>query len=282
MFPVRGFAWGADGHRAVNRAAAKHLAAGMPEFLKDAAPRIEYLGPEPDRWREMSEAALKGAQEPDHYIDLEPLKGMDLPRNRYQFFRALEQRRAADPEHAEDLYPEKIGLQPYIVAEIYGRLVVAFREYRHARASREDTSPMEQNIVFYMGWLGHYVADAANPLHTTVNYDGWVETPNPEHLSSAKGIHSRMESDFVKANLDRLEFESLMTKPRVLAAPWRDYLKYLDHSHELVKRVYQLDAAKGFDGEGSADSRDFLRQRLAAGASMLRDLWYTAWVQSER
>lgn len=274
------FGWGEDGHQAINREAVKNLPPDMPRFLKSAASRVAYLGPEPDRWREDSEFSLKHSQEPDHYIDFEPIAGLELPRDRYQFFRALEQRRAADPKHADVLYPEKVGLQPYIVAEIYGRLKVAFREYRKAEAEGRSTAAIRPNIVLYMGWLGHYVADGSNPLHTTVNYNGWVQQPNPHSYRAAPGIHSKMETAFVSANLDRLAFHDLVAPPRVLNDPWRDYLAYLKDSHKLVERVYQLDLQNGFRGEGTAESREFIRQRLAAGASMLRDLWYTAWIES--
>ena len=37
---------------------------------------------------------------------------------------------------------------------------------------------MEQAILFYAGWLGHYVGDGSQPLHTTIQYNGWVG-PNP-------------------------------------------------------------------------------------------------------
>jgi hypothetical protein len=62
--------------------------------------------------------------------------------------------------------------------------------------------------------------------------------------------------------------------------PFAAYLQYLRDSHALVEKVYQLEKAGGFGGEGTDESRQFIRQRLAAGATMLRDLWYTAWLQS--
>jgi len=46
--------------------------------------------------------------------------------------------------------------------------------------------------------------------------------------------------------------------------------------------VYQLEKAGGFVGAGSAESRDFTAERLAAGASMLRDMIYTAWIESAK
>jgi hypothetical protein len=35
-------------------------------------------------------------------------------------------------------------------------------------------------------------------------------------------------------------------------------------------------------GAGTAESREFTAERLAAGASMLRDMIYTAWVESAK
>jgi hypothetical protein len=41
-----------------------------------------------------------------------------------------------------------------------------------------------------------------------------------------------------------------------------------------------LEKAGGFVGAGSAESREFTAERLAAGASMLRDMIYAAWLES--
>jgi hypothetical protein len=67
-----------------------------------------------------------------------------------------------------------------------------------------------------------------------------------------------------------------------LKDPWRDYLQYLRDSNKLVEKVYQIEKAGGLKDTGTPESRDFLRQRLAAGAQMLLNLWYTAWEESAR
>ena len=109
----------------------------MPLFLRRAVAEITYLGPEPDRWRSPTELALKNAQEPDHFIDLERVDWLDpLPPGRYEFYRRLYEKRAANPEHGDDYLPEHVGLQPYITMEVYGRLKAALREYRQLRATR--------------------------------------------------------------------------------------------------------------------------------------------------
>ncbi len=272
--------WGNEGHMMINRVAAEKLPPDVPAFLKNAEEQLAYLGPEPDRWREKSELALKLSQEPDHFIDLELVEGMTLPPDRYSYYRALDARRQQNPSQADSLQPDKVGLQPYITMEVFGRLVVAFREYRHA--VRDHTNPQfaERNAIFYAGWLGHYVADGANPLHTTVNYNGWT-TANPHGYTTEKTIHWKMEGVFVAANQKQLMFATLVPdKARKLENPFQDYVAYLRKSHRYVEQVYQLEKAGGFDAAGSPESRQFIEQRMAYGAEMLRDLWYTAWVDS--
>lgn len=272
--------WGDEGHMMINRVAAEKLPPDVPGFLRKAEDQLAYLGPEPDRWREKSELALKLSQEPDHFIDLELVEGMTLPPDRYSFYRALEAKRQKSPGQPDSLLPEKVGLQPYITMEIYGRLVVAFREYRHAMREHASTEFAERNAIFYAGWLGHYVADGSNPLHTTVNYNGWT-TANPDGYTTVKTIHWKMEGVFVASNLQQLPFAAMVPdKARKLQNPFQDYLAYLRQSHEYVEKVYQVEKAGGFNGAGSPESRQFIEQRLAAGAEMLRDLWYTAWMDS--
>ena len=281
LVPVLGITWGNEGHMAINRAAALKLPADMPAFLKNSADHLAYLGPEPDRWREKLEPQLKYSQEPDHFMDMELTDWMSkLPPDRYLFIRAVYEHRAADPKYATpEMYPEKIGFLPYQTLEVYGRLKVAFREYRKAQKEGRSTADAEANAVYYAGWLGHYVGDGSNPLHTTVNYNGWTG-PNPNKYDTTKTIHWRMEGPFVTRNIEKLDFSDLVTAPKKLNHPFEDYIAYLRESQKHVEEVYQLDLKCGFEGNGTPESREFIRHRLAAAAQMLADMWYTAWVES--
>jgi hypothetical protein len=276
------YGWGNDGHRDINREAALVLPADVPAFLRttEAVNEIEYLGPEPDRWRSKGAPELSAEQAPDHFMDMEmaDLVGT-LPRNRYDFIRALQVYADKNPSMAAELTPEKVGLQPYQTNEVYERLLVAFRTYRDYSAAKLDTRPVEQSIIFYAGWLGHYAGDGSQPLHTSVQYNGWVGE-NPHGYTTQHTIHSQFETAFVSANIKPEDFASLMGKPHVMGDVFTEYVAYLRHSNSLVEKVYQLEKAGGFDGAGSTESIDFTRERLAAGATMLRDLIYTAWVKS--
>lgn len=275
-------AWGNEGHVYTNRVAAQKIPVSMPQFLRSAAAiaEIAYLGPEPDRWRSPSEFALKNAQEPDHFIDLERVAWLDpLPPGRYEFYRKLYEKRAATTEHPDDYLPERVGLQPYITMEVYGRLKAAFREYRQLQSAHQPTRPVQQAIIFYAGWLGHYVADGSQPLHTTIQYNGWVG-PNPKGYTTEHHIHGLFESAYLGANIKTKDFAGLVTAPERLDDPFARYIAYLRNSNSLVENVYALEKAGAFTGKGSPAAFDFTTHRLAAGSQMLLNLWYTAWLES--
>ena len=277
------FGWGSKGHTMINRLAAENLPADMPAFLRsaDAINEIAYLGPEPDRWRSRAEPELVAAQAPDHFIDIElaDLIG-PLPRQRYQFIAALYAYAAAHPEMAQEMRPEKVGFQPYITNEVWERLKSAMRDYRQLAAEHQDTKPVEAAILFYAGWLGHYVADGSQPLHVTVNYNGWAGKENPNGYTTDHTIHWRFEGPFVDAAVNESDVRPLLAPQHTIGDEWDDYLAYLRHTSSLVERVYQLDKQHGFDGTGTPEARQFTAERLAAGASMLRDLYVAAWVKS--
>lgn len=279
------FGWGNEGHRMINRIAAEKLPADVPAFLRapDAINEIEYLGPEPDRWRSPAEPELNSAQAPEHFIDLELADRIGpLPRKRFDYIAALYAAAEQHPDWVKDLRPDHVGLQPYITTEVYERLKAALREYRGLSAMHRDTKPVEQAIIFYAGWLGHYVADGSMPLHVTVNYDGWVAKENPNGYTTQHGIHSLFESTFVSANLHAADVAPLVGSPKAIEDPFADYLLYLRHSATLIERVYQLEKSQSLAGAGTPESRQFVAERLAAGATELRDMIYTAWLESAK
>lgn len=295
------FGWGPDGHQFVNRSAAMHAPNEMPAFFRSAVDQLEYLGPEPDRWRSPSEPSLKNAQDPEHYIDLELLEGFgELPPKRFDYYRKLEAFRLSDappnpkllaiagdqvPAHEAKqkfLAPEIIGLQPWITVEVYERLVVAFHEYRRLMQENKPTQPAEANAIFYAGWLGHYVGDGANPMHTTIDYNGWVG-PNPHGYTTSKSTHYEFENRFVHDNLKYEDVAARLHAPTPIQGDvFAAYLRYLRDSNALVETTYQLEKAGAFQKAGTHDGREFVIGRLAAGAQELVNLWYTAWMESEK
>lgn len=281
LLPVLAPGWGDVGHTVINRVAAEKIPADMPQFLKAAASRIGWLGPEPDRWRSSLEKPLNEAQAPDHFIDLEYADRLrPLPPDRYKYIQAVYKFRELHPRDGMP-QPEQIGFQPYITIEVFDRLKVAFREYRHLQAAGRPTADAEANAIFYAGWLGHYVGDGSNPMHTSIHYNGWVG-PNPKGYSTSHDVHSKMETVFVNANPEVTHISDLVAAPSYLNHPFEDYLAYLHESRSTLEQAYALEKAGGFDGKGTMESREFIRRQLGRGAQMLLNMWYTAWIDSER
>jgi len=290
LAPIPSSGWGGEGHLMINQIAARYAPEDMPAFFRQAGARLGYLASEPDRWRDKRDPQLKYAQEPEHFIDLERVEWMpEFPRDRWQFVHALYDRRAkaANPD---ELLPERVGLVPYETMEVYQRLREAFRQYRQLTIDHQPTEAAEQDAIFYAGWLGHYVGDTSQPLHTTVHYDGWVG-PNPNgyavHVEAVPGappplgLHWKFEGVFVAANIKTEDVTPYMHSVQRLGGDvFHDYLTFMRGSHSRVEKLYQLDKAKAFDGAGTPEGKRFVAEAMASGAQMLANMWYTAWLES--
>ncbi len=282
MLVQQSFAWGHDGHSMINQVAVAALPADVPEFLRSKAAQeaVYFYGPEPDHWRVKEEPHLYAAVSPDHFLDMEYTAILsEFPSDRFKYIDALEKALAAHPEikvRATD-----VGMLPYATVEYYEQLKNTMRTYRGVVAAKKDTKPVEAEIVFLAGILGHFVADGSQPLHTTIQYNGWTG-PNPNGYTVEHKIHGEFEGDYVHFNVKAGDFSRLVaeTKPAVIGDVFTDDLAYLRHSNSLVEKTYQLYKAGAFTGAGTAEGKVFVDERLAAGAIKLRDLIYTAWVRS--
>jgi len=273
--PVR---WGVDGHVMATRAALGNLPRTMPAFFRNAGPQLEYLSPEPDRWRTSEFREMDEAWKYDHYIDLEnvPAGALDAP-DRFEFIKALLEAGVQRPQ-------QDVGFLPFRILEVYQRLITGFARWRVAPDGPER-GWIQERILHDAGILSHYVVDAAQPHHTTIHFNGWAQgAPNPQGFTTDRGFHSRFESAFVRAHIAPRDVASRMAHaPRELgdvrAAVW----EYIQESNATVERLYQLEKEHGFTPGAPAhpETREFAVQRLAEGAEMLRAVWWAAWRESE-
>jgi len=280
LFVQQSFAWGHDAHSMINRLAGAALPADVPAFLRSPAAldALAYYGPQPDHWRS-EDRALYATLVPEHEIDLElaDLVG-PLPPTRYEYIDALAAAQAKHPDLK--LKPQNVGLLPYSATETYVMLKSSMRDYRALVANKQDSKAAEAEIVFLAGFLGHYVGDGSQPLHTTMNYNGWTG-PNPHGYTTDHTIHARFEGDYVHNNIKIGDVAPLVdAKPVVIEDVFANFVAYVRHSNSLVEKVYQLDKTGAFTGAGTPDGKAFTDERIAAGATELRDMIYTAWVQS--
>jgi len=274
---VRG--WGQKGHELSGLAAAKKLPKEMPKFFRNAAEQLSYLNPEPDRWRSRDESnldrAMDSAYAPDHFLDMELVPETAMKAlNRYEF--TAEMIKAGQK-------PTTAGFVPYRMLESFQTLRIEFRLWR-AEKDGNKRKWIEQRILNDAGILGHYVSDSANPHHTTIHFNGWTgANPNGYTVfSRERGIHFRFEEEFVSAKIVLNDILPLINQtPRVIEKPREELWEYLKSSNKLVEPLYILDKKEQFSTtNNSPEHKKFVAERLAAGAQMLRDLWWTAWTTS--
>jgi hypothetical protein len=276
------FAWGVDGHQIINQLACSTLPTDIPAFLRSpqAINAMVYYAPMPDHWRGTLEPELATATSPEHFIQLESVDAVlpALPRKRYDYVRALAMAQSSHPDMI--VTAEKLGMQPFQADEVWERLKVAMRDYRELVVNKEDTKPIEAEIVFLAGWLGHYVGDGSMPLHTSDKPNGW-NGPNPNGYTTDHKIHGLFESEFVHNNVKATDVLPLVVaRPAPIGDVFDQYMVYLRQSHAFVETTYRLEKQGAFDGPGTADGKHFAVQQLAAAATELRDLIYTAWLRS--
>ena len=268
-------AWGDKGHTIINDAATAGLPADMPYFFLRAFPELTYLGPEPDRIKNAGDSQ-DAVNLPDHQIDLEETYGLALPHSRYAFMDAMAK---ADLYRKHGLTHDHPGFLPWRIAELSQYLQKLFAMWRTADYS--DRRAIEREAITVAGLLGHYVADASQPLHTTIHYNGWLAA-NPNGYANDCEIHSRFESSFVSHAITRDDVLPRVTPPELTSDYFATGLALITDSNSLVERTYAIDRAGGFDvlRPVNPDAKEFVVGRLAKGASVLRDLWWSAWKNS--
>lgn len=291
--PGSALAWGNMGHRMVGEAAMSGLPAGMPAFL--ATPQaIRDVG-ELSREQDRSKGAGKvhdHNRDPGHFIDLDDdgkvLGGppfLPLPPTRADYERGLQ---------AAGIDSWKAGYLQYSIIDMHQQLVKDFGYWRVLKAAlprekdkarrlwlQTDLARREKQILVSIGHLSHFVGDGAQPLHASVHYNGWGDYPNPNSYTTAK-IHGPFESEFVFANVNLAMVKAGM-------APLKDCNcsieqrapEYLLNTLKYVVPLYELEKAGGL-ATGNAQGKAFATERLAAGASELRDLVSDAWDMSAR
>ncbi|MEI9969355.1 MAG: hypothetical protein WDM87_12295 [Terracidiphilus sp.] len=131
---------------------------------------------------------MVAAQAPEHFIDLELADALGpLPHKRLDFEAKV---------FAAGERPEKIGLQPWETDEVWERLKAAMRQYRFLAAGGQDTKGVEAAIIFYAGWLGHYVGDGSQtaPRLRAVQRLGWgpILMATPRIIKSTTSLRDRL------------------------------------------------------------------------------------------
>jgi hypothetical protein len=259
------------------RVAVRALPADMPSFFRAAVEDLAYQCPEPDRWRDVVKTpTLTALTRPDHWMKLENVPP-GLPPTRYEFVLANSGRKNA---HGRALTVMDLGTAVYAVAEWSEMLTVGFRLWRNA--SDANRPRIERNIVHDAGVLCHWITDTAQPLHASVHTNGWdAEFPNPQEFSG-KGIHGRFESAYVDKNIAEADIAAVVSPVRPIGDWLQEAERHVRASLTHVETIYRWDKSTPFgSGQEPAEAKPFTARRLAAGAQLLRDFWYSAWTKSQ-
>jgi hypothetical protein len=262
-----GFRWGFFAHKKINRLAVFTLPPDMAGFYKKNIEFITDAAVNPDRRRY---AVVDEA--PRHYIDLDDYGDSavyNLPR---YWSQAVE-------KFGEDSLKAK-GIVPWHIYRVYQQLKEAFLLNDPDRILRLSAD------------LGHYVADAHVPLHTTKNYDG--------QLTNQVGIHGFWESRLPELFYEQYDFYvgPATYLPNVQQTAW----DIIAQSHQAVDSVLRFEQQLAFENErfsfetkgkqtvkvyGREYSQKYHRMLNGMVERLFRnsvkhtgDIWYTAWVDA--
>jgi hypothetical protein len=303
-------AWDYTYHRLINLAALESLPTNFPAFMRTpaAVERIGFLSGEPDRWRNVQDVSFSHCTAPDHYLDMEQLedyglKPESLPPFRYEFAAELINFRKAhpdkfpaiDPERNQDHTRELIGFVPWAIAENYGKLksnIAYLKTYEAHGGTPEEIVNAQENIIYVMGTMGHYVGDAGQPLHTTKHHHGWVGD-NPKGYTTNTRFHSWIDSGYLN-KVGGVELKELTSKMRPAqlvtidgrtAKPeemFQAAMLFLIGQNKLVEPLYEMEKDGRLSGEGDKglEGKPFLVAQLVKSAQLLGDIWFSAWQQA--
>ena len=274
VIPISAAAWGEKGHLMINRLAIEVASSKLPEFMNTARGQIIYNAYEPDRWREEGRTSpMNIAQAADHFFDSEYWGAIStIEPDRYSFMNKVA---------AKNIDLVKIGYLPYAILENYGKLVNAFRFWRNAKTP-QDRESARSNAVYVAGVLGHYVGDGSQPMHMSIQYNGWLDTtPNPKNYTKDRTLHSRYEAAYVNAAVEAAVVRRKIQPPHRLNNVWDSIKQHLTQAFADLEPMYELEKTGEFNPEQPRmKGTDFIVTELARAATMLSNLWYTAWVES--
>lgn len=258
--------WGFFGHRKIHLLAIYTLPPPIHSFYRRHQKELQELAVLPDARRYiLDEEAAR------HYIDLDKYNVDQIS------FTTWEQILRRLPEDSL----RKHGIVPWHIPLVYRQLVNAF--------IRKDTI----QIIKLSAELGHYVADAHVPLHTTSNYDG--------QKTGQSGLHSFWESRIPEILDKQLnQFSGAATYVNnVSESSWSWVLA----SHKQVDMVFKM---ASFAGASLKESEKYsfeqkgqtlvktpslkyslayhkalnhqIENRFSAAVKHVGDLWYSAWL----
>lgn len=262
--------WGFFAHKQINKHAVFTLPPPMFTFYKRHIYYITENAVNPDRRRYVVEG-----EAPKHHIDIDQYGDeaiQEMPRYWSQ---------------AVELYTEEVllkhGILPWHIYRMKHALTEAFQ--------KKDVC----QILRISADIGHYIADANVPLHTSKNYDG--------QLTGQEGIHGLWETRLPELFLDNYSF--FIGKAAYVHDPQQRAWEAIAKAHKAVNEVLDLEkrlsksfpAIKkySFEQRKSALQKVYslayaqayhemlkgqVEQQVRASVKMVGDFWLTCWIDA--
>lgn len=262
--------WGFWAHKRINRLAVFRLPPEMQFFYKKHIDFITENAVNPDRRR----YAVVGEAE-RHFIDLDVYGDSALTSLPLYWNQAKE-------KFGEDSL-RKHGIVPWYVQTAVFQLTEAMREKNAGKILRISAD------------LGHYVADANVPLHTTRNYNG--------QLTGQEGIHAFWESRIPEKYAE--DYELWIGTANYIDSPAKAIWGAVAQAHAACDSVlrFEKEISSGFKAdrkytyvernkvlvrtysdEFTAEYNQALagqvERQMKNSVQMVADLWYTCWVNA--
>jgi hypothetical protein len=259
LVPAPAQAWGAAAHRYIMRRAIDLLPAEIRPFFAGHADELVLRVNDPDLWR-----TAGWPDDPNHFVDFGAAEYGVFP------FAALPREYGAAVEKFGAATVTRLGTLPWRLEEEFGNLRRGFegfdRGFQYAPG----------NTVLFAAVAAHYMQDAHQPFHATIDFDG--------QRTNQTGIHARFETTLFERYEARLAM-TMPTVPPVVNARDRAF-DVLIRSYTLVDPVLAADrqAAEGRDVYDDvyfdrffAGVKGMLEQQIAASVSQTAALITGAW-----
>ena len=264
------YSWGFFAHKKINRMAVFTLPPEMITFYKKHIDYISEHAVDPDKRRNVSVD-----EAPRHYIDIDHYGA-------HPFDSVPKYWKDAVKKFTEDTL-NAYGIVPWYIEKMLYRLQQAF--------TNEDLDL----ILHYSADLGHYIADAHVPLHTTENYNG--------QLTNQKGIHGFWESRIPELKSESYDYWTGTAK--YIDKPIDKVWKIVKTSHAEVDSVlkfeaelntkYSADKKYSFENRGSKLMKVYsveytneydkmlngmVERKMRESIITVGSFWFTAWVNA--
>ncbi len=265
--------WGFLAHKTIHQIAIYSLPKKLQGFFYKNMEYMIYNSVRPDVRRKDDKT-----EDTKHYIDIDaPVFGpnalQDMPESWAE----------AKAKYTEDTL-RKYGTVCWEILSLKDKLTRAFK------------NKQKDSILFYAADMGHYIADAHVPLHTSINYDG--------QLSGQRGIHSLWES--VVPEIHIADYNLYQNhKATYLKSPQTTIWQSFRVSFSMLKTVLEEEknASEGFTdktkykrseryGKMRQDYTgefakayakrlgDTVNERLLESSRCVADFWFTCWVDA--